>query len=105
MNFKKIYNDASTPESVKEEQKAKEDKKLAESDFASSLDFQNYQGWLNNPTTQAFLYELEKQWREKIELVQKNAPFLNEETCRITLVQTDTIERIISYVTRKTPIY
>lgn len=105
MNTKEIYRQATTPDSVLEEQKAKKEKLNEEKHFASSLDFQNYQEWLNNPRTQEVLANLHVVQLQLFNLAMLAA--IQNDTVKSTqlLIQSDTIERITSYVRTKTPIY
>lgn len=61
MNLTKILQDATTPQKVLEEKKATEEKLQGDKQFASELDMQNYQQWLQHPVTQKLIVALELQ--------------------------------------------
>lgn len=103
MNTSKIYTEATTPQSVKDEKLAEEANKLQDLLFAEGLEKQGFDKWLGSKETQALIKTMQE--TKNTLLVESMQQAINEINPTIKLTQANTIERIINYARLKTPIY
>lgn len=100
MNFKGIYNKATTPASALDQAEAEKQKQEQDFEFAKGLVTQNHKDWLKLPQTQNLLSLLET----KVEFLLDSSmllacdPNVNPQQLINKLVSADTQRKIIDYV-------
>lgn len=100
MNSAKIYSEATTPQSKKDEKEAITEKKKQDSAFASGIEYQEYLKWVEHPITQELVKYLADSKKNLLDAAIVANRLNNDHAKASSLTAADTINEIIKYATR-----